>query len=874
MPEQANVSKSKNDSHKQPARAPNSDIQQSLEAPEIEAPIQQTTGQLFSNLSQRQVLQLQRTMGNKAVINLLGSQPKTAQPPAEPVELRTNGEPVIQEWPWSSKPAEPAKPAKPKPPPYPRPAKVSEPTEVKPMDPTSFNSDIVATDDQMKDPITGLKNYRALAGKHLEEGKRHKFKILRYKTFIEADYLFVKQKAATLVKQQEDLIAQEAMAKKSGMGANLGRKRADLEIQSKQEIGETNPMLAVSRSEERVGKALNASTVAESELPLIEHAYDTIVTLQEESDQKGGHGFFGGESEARIKQYEALLPTAGPNDAAKYRTKIHKHHLRLTAIKQARKDLARSQILLGQAKLSEDMMSVKRRQLKADKAEIKGVAGRAAKFSSHLKGKVVTGIGSAVVSTATLGLIEYEQNKTDGGYNSKRERVSIIRSWERDWGAIKSVWAARPYGKLTALHLVFQGLGSLILKPLRKMFTAAALIFTGLSLIPPLAPVTGPIAAFCALVTIGLVAAKAALDTLLATWSALASALNKNAHNTDVLSGQTRAQATDALMGGVALGAAFATPAIGNAVGGQYYNPVESLAKTGGSTMGVSNATGSVGEQIVHQLQVQGSKAPAMLGMIVGEKVVGALGELEAMGEGGKALFQLRQSEIMKSGLSGAALMLAIEEAKLEAIEGEGKRLKRRVTFLESSGNGQDEMASLRDKVAKNQTEMGFVRAKVLKLKIGAAESAPAPTASTPTILNNIKRPGTTALPAQEQFADRMKPELAKESTMRDESTKALGAKAKAQVQGLISGVSEVSGRSGELASGAQAAASGVAAAGPAQVQPVDAPNATDAQEGVQSGSDILREILEIAVVAPSAVDEAINPAPVSNGGGGAGGIS
>lgn len=104
---------------------------------------------------------------------------------------------------------------------------------------------------------------------------------------------------------------------------------------------------------------------------------------------------------------------------------------------------------------------------------------------------------------------------------------------------------------------------------------------------------------------------------------------------------------------------------------------------------------------------------------------------------------------------------------------------------------------------------------------------------------------------------------------MRDESTKALGAKAKSQVQGLISGVSEVSGRSVEVASGAQAAAGGVAAAGPAQVQPVDAPNADDAQAGVQSGSDILREILEIAVVAPSAVDEAMTPAPAPAGNGG-----
>ena len=76
-------------------------------------------------------------------------------------------------------------------------------------------------------------------------------------------------------------------------------------------------------------------------------------------------------------------------------------------------------------------------------------------LGDHLGKKVLTSIGGAVVSTATLGIVELEQNKADGGYSSKREVVTMLDTWKRDWAALKAVWTSRPYGKMTALHLFF-----------------------------------------------------------------------------------------------------------------------------------------------------------------------------------------------------------------------------------------------------------------------------------------------------------------------------------------------------------------------------------------------------------------------------------
>ncbi len=872
MPERVSAAKAKREPKKPPVHAPSPDS--AIKAPAPESEVLVSPSQTFSS---QQLIHLQRTVGNKAVGDLISRQ--KASMPA--VNLRTTAnviQPEVAEAPPAKK-------------------EISAPISVAPLAEDAEkggtpNSDIVASEAQMANPVLALKTYREAVGVHLREGKRHKFKIERYKAFIQADYVHLKSEIPGVISEDKALKEQEAIKNQPAKTVKKLKAQRTALDERKKKLGGDQLLQTEAQAEARVQKAFNASVVAESELPMIEYAYDTLVKMRHDDLEGSKHGtlFGSGNPYERVKFYEKKLehailvrdavPSAGVTDKARkanakdaieFQAHIDKQKARIAAIEQAKKDLIKAQTLRGQAKLSEDMMAVKRKQLKVEKASIKGEAGRGVTLTSHLGSKVVTAVGGAVVSTATLGIVELEQNKADGGYASKREVVTMLDTWKRDWAALKSVWTTRPYGKMTALHLFFQGLGNLILKPLRKMFTAAALIFTGLSLIPPLAPITGPLAAFCTLVTLGLVAAKMALDTVLATWSALTLALNKNAHNTDVLRGQAVGQVADVAAGAVAVGAAFAVPAIGNAAGGSYVNPVQNLTGKGGSIMnydpGKAGGGGSFGDMIGHQAQVQGAKLPSLVGMIVAEKVVSAIAELEGLGDGAKALFMARQKEVMARNLPQSELFVELEKAKLDALIYAEGHTQKRIEFQSVQGQGNPkDLASAQAKLITVRQQIVTTRARIATASSGAPASTPTAAPSAPTTAKNIDKfdHSTTALPAQGQFAARTNPEVEKERTMRAASTQALGAKARSQVQALVGGLGESQSQGAPLASGAQAAASGVASAGAEQgVQPVDAPNASAAQENVGAAQDILQQVLAVAEAAPSAVDEALVPAPV-----------
>src|SRR5690349_2462635 len=87
MPESASTAKGTHEPKKQPVRAPSPDTSIAAPAPEIETPI--TAAQ---PLSARHLLHLQRTVGNKAVGELLRKQSKTAAP-----TLRTSAKMVQQD---------------------------------------------------------------------------------------------------------------------------------------------------------------------------------------------------------------------------------------------------------------------------------------------------------------------------------------------------------------------------------------------------------------------------------------------------------------------------------------------------------------------------------------------------------------------------------------------------------------------------------------------------------------------------------------------------------------------------------------------------------------------------------------------------------
>jgi hypothetical protein len=869
------------------------------------------------DFSPEQIIRLQRTIGNKAVGNLIRQKQAAAvQRESDTVELRTSDS-MIQQWPWSSKKKEtvPPPPATPppasaRPPSTPPPAfnpdapraevsvaptptpapsggggggagPVQPPVRgggapvvgpVGPVSvvPVSVDSNVRATEAEKANPVLALKTYREAVGVTLREAKRDQFKIARYKAFLEADFIFLKTNVPILLREEASLnsqvnanVTERDPAKKAKVKARLDAQHTKL-TERKAKIKETDLPASVVKAETRLTNAHQANLIADNELPLVEHAYDSLVAMRHEGLEGVKHSklFGSGNPQARIDVhrrgiqfaeaeaanilYSAKKRAGFREKATKLRIKIAKQQKRVEAINKARTDLAKGEVLRGQAKLSQDLMRVKRKGLKAAKQEVKATE-RNVQIETHLKEKIKSAGLNLAVSTVSLGIYEIEQNKVDGGYTSKREVVSMLDVWKRDWAALKNVWKARPYGKMTAMHLFLQGLGTLILKPLRKVFTAAALIFAGLSLIPGLAVVTGPLSAFCSLVTMGLIAAKVALDVVLATWSSLTLALNKNAHNTDTLRGQATGQAMDALAGSMSLGAVIGVPAISNlhSVGGSYVDPTQNLTQHGGDIMHFNPGTAGTG--IGPMAQVLATKGTATLGMVLAEKGTGAALEMEALGPGARALFLTRQGEILRSGKPPAVVYEELREVKLmflsrEAVKNEEDIAKfTKKNNVEKLEKAKEKRLVINRNIARVQEQVRAARAAALdSRRMGQQPIAP----QTPAVQR-----------------DSMADEMEKERLMRAASTMALAIRAKAQLQSLMGGVGESEAHGGEVAGGAQSAVTGVASApSTAGVQEADAPNAASALDSVTSAKSVLAEIKEVLAEGPATVDEAMHP--------------
>jgi hypothetical protein len=346
----------------------------------------------------------------------------------------------------------------------------------------------------------------------------------------------------------------------------------------------------------------------------------------------------------------------------------------------------------------------------------------------------------------------------------------------------------------------------------------------------------------------GLIAAKVALDVVLATWSSLTLALNKNAHNTDTLRGQATGQAMDALSGTISLGAVMAVPAITNlhGVGGKYVDPTQNLTHHGGDVMhfdaGASGAT-----DFGSMAQVLGTKGAATLGMVLSEKGMGAVLEMETLGPGARALFLSRQGEIIKSGKPPVVIYQELREAKLYALSKNEVDIEDDIAKY-TKKNNVEKLAKARAKKTVNDEKIARVQAQILAARMADQAS---------------KRMGQQPIAPQTAAVQRdsMADEQEKERLMRAASTMALAIRAKSQLQSLMGGVSESQAHGGEVEGGAQSVVTGVASAPPtAGVQPADAPNAASALDNVSSAKEVLAEIKLVLAEGPSTVEEAMHP--------------
>lgn len=508
------------------------------------------------------------------------------------------------------------------------------------------SDDIKLKADEIEDPEKALEGYLDYSAENVKQMGRHEFKIHRYRDYLEGDLDFVlpavaqfralNERKAKLQQETAGSSGKSGGDKEKSAGRETDKQKAeefrkidkDLETirdslcesrEVEDEKGEKikvrgeEPEQSERNARDRYDLARRAEAVVDAENPVVGYAYDKIKEYRDEIKN----------FKKTAKKAKSDIEHRGMNN------KI------ATLVKSYKKDAAR---LAKQSSLSESHVAVKRKQLKFAKATVKGVLGRGLTFWQYMKSKLFYGILSAGLSAVTLGAVEIDTQKSKGGYDKKSKVVfSYWNNWKKDYNEFKAIAKAKPFGSLTTAHLFLKGVGELFIKPLRNLFTGVATVAGLLSLIPPLAPVCGSIAAVCTTAAVILAMAKGALDVLLTTWNLLTLAMNNNPRNTDLLRAQATSTAVNVLVDSAQVGSGVAGAAVGNALGGNYSNAFD-VMRSGNLSLGGSGDGGLLSTALrsgTKQVTTQGTK---MAG-----SVASGLSQVESMGPGAKANFKFSQ---------------------------------------------------------------------------------------------------------------------------------------------------------------------------------------------------------------------------------------
>ncbi|MFT6761703.1 MAG: hypothetical protein ACJAXA_000349 [Candidatus Aldehydirespiratoraceae bacterium] len=489
------------------------------------------------------------------------------------------------------------------------------------------------------DPVGVISAYTTYAGQFLQHTQSHDVKIERYARFMEADFEFV---AGT--KEQFE----------AATAANDETKQKKLE----KEVG-GNPIGEFHLGKYRLERAHIAEAASDREVPLVDGIYE-----QARDNQKAYKKSAGGRSithiRARLEEHETQRDLeagkGNPKKVEKHHKAVMKHKSRLVVLEQARGEGTSLGKLVQQAKISESALRVKRMGLKEDKKTVKKVKGRAVGSLNHYGKLAGTKALSAVAAAATLGIVNFEQEKGEGGYSTSQRFTPMWTRMKGEFTRIQDMADKRPYGPATDLHVVMEIL-SIELKELRNVLGSAALIALAISLIPGAAVVAGPIASVLGTLSLGFAAVKLFVDLILASWSVIQRIRTSNDRNKMLLTSQATRQGVAVLEGAATMGMAFAGPALGNSVDGPsaFADPTKGFVQPGAAA---TTAGASIGGKAANAgIKQAGGLAAVAGGKIAGnEKVNSAAAKQATMGaQAGQSRSAAHGEMPSKFGSAGAA---------------------------------------------------------------------------------------------------------------------------------------------------------------------------------------------------------------------------
>lgn len=534
---------------------------------------------------------------------------------------------------------------------------------------SASSADITVAGTSGASPYETLKALHAQAGKNVVEMTAHEWKVERYGRFLEGDNRFLREAKASMVDalaKRTDLQAALARNKDPQQAKALHKARAENDkrvaagkaaFATEGEV-ETDPTAtankAIANADTRLAFGLEAQSRTVAEKPVVGLAYDETKKLIAGADaldpakqQRGGEGRFAKWRRERAERAAAAKPKVGGDLEPDFDMPGRAEQFPL-AVSQANKEATP---LVQQSILSEQVVAVKRKQLKGLKATVKGTFKRGTTLAKHLTNKVASGIAGAVVSAATFGAVDVDARKTEGGYKSERRFVTPWTRFKEDLASLRRIADARKDGAFSTSYLVLKGFNELVVKQIRNLFGGLATTLGLLGLIPGAQPLLG-LAAICAVVSLGAGAMKFLVDTVLTAWNGVANYRNQDAYNDRMLKGELVSTGTDALASGLRVGGAFAGPLAANAGFGaagataEIKNPLEMANQvggigSGGDLGGVKALSGGVTLDkpldYAAQQGIKGAGLATSAGSTVAGKIGGAVSGTEGLGVGAKA---------------------------------------------------------------------------------------------------------------------------------------------------------------------------------------------------------------------------------------------
>lgn len=557
-------------------------------------------------------------------------------------------------------------------------------------------------------PYQTLKALHLQAGKNVVEMTAHEWKVERYGRFLEGDDLYLREAKGTMVKAlaKRDALRVDLARIKDAQGVKaLQKAMADSEkhvaagkaaFATEGDV-EKDPTAtadkAIAAADTRLAFGLEAQSRAAAEKPVVGFAYDETKKLIAGADavdpSKLGKGD-GSNSDilAKLEQQRrsadvadvmgededtiaSKRPPANEGRIAKWRRERSERAMAADKAKQrgaldadidkrqraeqfpevVRQANKEATPLVQQSILSEQVVAVKRKQLKGLKATVKGTLKRGTTLAKHITNKVTSGIAGAIVSAATFGAVDVDARKTQGGYKSERRLVNPWTRFKEDLASLRRIAESRKDGAFGTSYLVLKGFNELFVKQVRNIFGGLATTLGLLGLIPGAQPLLG-VAAICAVVSLGAAAMKFLVDTVLTAWNGVASHRNKDAYNDRMLKGELVSTGMEALASGLRVGGAFAGPLAANAAFGAagapstIKNPLEMANQVGGIKSGadlggIRSLEGGVTMDkpldYAAQQGIKGAGLATSAGSTVAGKIAGAVSGTEGLGRGASA---------------------------------------------------------------------------------------------------------------------------------------------------------------------------------------------------------------------------------------------